>query len=77
MSEEKRHESAPPEPELRKVDDWVLMKQAHERIGCARSTVYKWVKAGKVRKYRPGKELWLYLPDLLAAEAEATRGVSG
>lgn len=54
---------------------WIMMKDAHEKVGCARSTIYKWVKAGKVRSLRPGKELWLYIPDLMKAEAESVRRV--
>ncbi len=59
----------------RQLDKWIMMKRAPEAIGCARSTIYKWVKEGKVRSMRPGKELWLYLPDLKKAEAESLRGI--
>lgn len=59
----------------KRLDQWIMMKSAPEKIGCARSTIYKWVKQGKVRSMRPGKELWLYLPDLRKAEAESLRGV--
>lgn len=62
------------EPVDKRLDQWIMMKSAPEKIGCARSTIYKWVKQGKVRSMRPGKELWLYLPDLRKAEAESLRG---
>lgn len=63
------------DPVDKQVDQWVMMKRAPEKVGCARSTIYKWVKEGKVRSMRPGRELWLYLPDLLKAEAESIRRV--
>jgi excisionase family DNA binding protein len=58
------------------ADRWVVMSDAPERIGRNRSTIYKWVKAGKIRTMRPGRALWLYLPDLLSAEKESIRRVS-
>ena len=57
-------------------DQWVLMKDAAGRTGRNRSTIYKWVSAGRIRTMRPGRDLWLYLPDLLDAEAESIRRVS-
>jgi len=61
--------------EIRKSELWIMMKHAHERIGRNRSTVYKWVAAGRIRTMRPRKELWLFLPDLLAAENQSVRRV--
>lgn len=63
------------QPIEKESERWIMMKDAHEKVGCARSTIYKWVKGGKVRSMRPGKELWLYIPDLLKAEAESVRRV--
>lgn len=59
----------------KRSDQWIMMKDAPSELGRARSTIYKWVKARKIRTLRPGKELWLYLPDLKKAEAESLRRV--
>lgn len=34
-------------------------------------TIWRWVKSGKVKTMRPGRVLWLYLPDLLRLESES------
>lgn len=52
------------------------MKDAPERTGRNRSTIYKWVTAGRIRTMRPGRDLWLFLPDLLDAESDAIRRVT-
>lgn len=49
-------------------EDWVTMEQALERVQRSRSTVYQWVQDGRVSTMRPGRVLWLNLPDLIRAE---------
>lgn len=55
---------------------WILATEAPARVGRARSTIYKWVKAGRIRTMRPARVLWLYLPDLLRADRDATRTIT-
>lgn len=75
MNAKRRSESILPEGTERKADAWVMMKAAASRINRDRATVYRWVKAGKIRVWRPKRELWLYLPDLLKAEEDSVRRV--
>lgn len=61
---------------VQSAEDWVLMSDAPGRVGRNRSTIYKWVRAGRIRTFRPARALWLYLPDLLEAERESIRRVA-
>lgn len=56
---------------------WIRASEAPKRVHRDRSTVYRWVASGRVRSWRPGQELLLHLPDLLRAENETLRRVSG
>lgn len=60
-------------PEL---DDWIRVDEAPDRIGRHKATIYRWLADPDVtiRRMRPGKVLWLYLPDLLKVDAESIRG---
>lgn len=55
---------------------WILAQDAPARVNRGRSTIYKWVKAGRIRTMRPARGLWLYLPDLLKADKEAIRTIA-
>src|SRR6185312_9518053 len=55
-------------------DDWVTVEQAAQRVNRSRPTIYRWVADGKVATFRPGRMLWLSLPDLLEAERAARPG---
>lgn len=55
---------------------WILAQDAPARVNRGRSTIYKWVKAGRIRTMRPGRALWLYLPDLLKADKDAVRTIT-
>ena len=55
-------------------DDWVTIKQAMERVGRSRSTIYNWIRGGSVRTMRPLRVLWIYLPDVIRAEAQMKPG---
>lgn len=56
---------------------WIRASEAPKRVQRDRSTVYRWVAAGRVRTWRPGRELLLNLPDLLLVENQTLRRVSG
>lgn len=58
------------------TDDWINVRDAPERVLRSRATVYRWIKEGRVRTIRPGRGLWVNVPDLLAAES-ATRADKG
>jgi len=51
-------------------DDWVTVAQAMERTMRSRPTIYRWIASGKVRTMRPGRALWLSVPDLIQVERE-------
>jgi predicted site-specific integrase-resolvase len=55
-------------------DDWVTMKEASKRVDRSADTLWRWVRAGKVRTMRPLRVLWLYMPDVLTAEAQSQPG---
>lgn len=76
MSGVRRNESALPEPELRDPELWVLMSKAPDLIGKPRRTIYRWVKCGDIRVYRPRHELFLYIPDLQAKADRMIRRVA-
>lgn len=60
---------------MSELDDWVQIDDAPQRIGRARSTIYGWLADPRVtiRQMRPGRVLWLHLPDLLRVDAESIR----
>jgi excisionase family DNA binding protein len=53
-------------------DHWLELSKAPERFGVSRQTIYAWIRKGKVRTLRPGKNLWLSVQDLLKAEKESS-----
>jgi hypothetical protein len=55
-------------------DDWVTIEQAMDRLHKSRSTIYLWVRQGRVQTMRPLRMLWLHMPDLLNAEAATRKG---
>lgn len=55
------------------ADDWVMLKDAPERLNRPKSMVYKWVQSGQVETIRPLHERWCLLADLLRLDAETPR----
>ena len=56
-----------------RAEDWIMLEDAVARIDRDAGTIYRWIKTGKVKTFRPGIALWCYLPDLLILEATRRR----
>lgn len=54
------------------ASDWILATDAPARVGRSRATIYAWLAEGNIRTWRPGRKLWLNLPDLLDVERSKT-----
>ncbi|KAB1647484.1 hypothetical protein F8O06_02790 [Pseudoclavibacter sp. CFCC 14310] len=54
------------------ASDWILAADAPARVGRSRATIYAWLTEGNIRTWRPGRKLWLNLPDLLDVERSKT-----
>ncbi|GAA1323656.1 hypothetical protein ACFSWE_09470 [Leucobacter albus] len=55
------------------ADDWVMLKDAPERLKRPKSMIYKWVQSGQVQTIRPLHERWCLLEDLLRLDAATPR----
>lgn len=54
------------------MGDWILTTDAPARVNRSKRTIYRWIDEGRVRTWRPGRKLWLNLPDLLDCERQKT-----
>lgn len=52
-----------------RVSGWVTVDEAMEITGRGKTSIYNWVRDGKVRTIRPKRALWLNLSDVRKAEA--------
>lgn len=52
---------------------WLTIQEAQQRVHRSRATIYRWVKEGRVRTWRPLMKQLLNTEDLLQAESD-TRG---
>jgi hypothetical protein len=50
--------------------EWLLAEQAAERVGRSERTIREWGATGRVRRMRPGRLWWYFVPDLLRADKE-------
>ncbi len=55
-------------------DDWVSVAEAARRAHRSKRRVYEWIADGMVKTMRPARLLWVYLPDVLKAEAAQKPG---
>lgn len=53
--------------------DWILASDAPARVNRSRATVYAWLAEGNIRTWRPGRKLWVNIPDLLEVERAKAR----
>lgn len=51
-------------------DDWLLAEKAADMVGRNERTVRHWGSTGLVRRIRPGRLWWYYIPDLIRADRE-------
>ena len=56
---------------------WMRAQDAPDRVGRSRRTVYRWIAEGKVRSWRPGRDLMVHVGDLLDVEKATIRRVGG
>lgn len=54
--------------------DWVSVAEAAERAHRSKRRIYDWIADGLVRTMRPGRRLWVNLPDVLKVEGEQKIG---
>lgn len=55
-------------------DDWVSVDEAARRVRRSKRRVYEWIATGGVKTLRPGRVMWVYLPDILKLEAQQRPG---
>lgn len=58
-------------------DHWIPADEAPERINRSRRTIYRWIADGQIRTLRPGRSLWLNVPDLIRVDREKIRRIHG
>lgn len=51
-------------------DEWLLAEQAAEQFGRNERTIRHWGSTGLVKRMRPGRLWWYFLPDLIKADRE-------
>lgn len=51
-------------------DHLVKLKDAPARVGRSRATIYRWIKEGRVKVLRPGRDKYVFVADLTRAEQE-------
>lgn len=51
-------------------DDWLLAEDAAERVGRSERTIRDWGNTGRIRRMRPGRLWWYFVPDLIVADRE-------
>lgn len=56
------------------LGDWVSVEEAAARARRSKRRIYEWIAEGKVKTIRPGRQLWVHLPDVLKVEAEQKIG---
>lgn len=54
--------------------DWVSVDEAARRARRSKRRIYEWIADGLVRTMRPGRKMWVYLPDVVTTEAKQTVG---
>lgn len=57
--------------------DWVRLSEAPDIVGRSRRTIYRWVSTGALRAYRPQRDLWVKMEDLLEVDASKVRRIRG
>lgn len=55
-------------------DNWVSVEEAARRAHRSKRRVYEWISEGLVKTWRPGRKLWVSLPDVLRVEAAQKPG---
>ena len=55
-------------------EDWVSVAEAAEKAHRSKRRIYDWISDGLVKTMRPGRKLWVYLPDVLRVEAKQKPG---
>ena len=51
-------------------DEWLLAWQAADMVGRNERTIRHWGSIGFVKRIRPGRLWWYYVPDLIKTDRE-------